>query len=154
MIDALVSLMPVATWRNERRPVVQIGYPFFFVADEECFVTQMPAWAAADAVHYPGPFIGGRFPTHVWPRSLNISWEWADLDQPFRMRRGQPACYLQAEPDRPDRAVRLVAGRMSTELAEYRSRIEDVVKYTSGSFELIPEVARYRPTTLLSEVPS
>lgn len=149
LIETFVSFMPREIWRSNDAPVVQISLPHVFVCDEECHLTQMPPWASANGVTYPGQFIGGRFPTHLWPRSLNLSFEWSDLSQDFRMSRGQPACYLFVEAPHASSPPKLVPSERTPELAEYLSRIEDVVKFTSGSFSLIDKVKVYRPDQLV-----
>lgn len=127
LIEQYVTFMPRKFWRSPSLPVVQIALPHIFVCDEPCYITQMPAWASARSARLPGPFISGRFPTHLWPRSLNLAFEWADLDQDFTMKRGEPVCYLYVETEKFESKILLVAGELTKELADYRSKIEDVV---------------------------
>ena len=152
LISNFITFMPRDTWRTATAPVVQIALPHIFVSDQVCYLSQMPPWASANGIDYPGQFIGGRFPTHIWPRSLNLSFEWTDIRKDFRMKRDQAACYLFIETSDPEASIRLCPSKMTDGLKEYRSRIEDVVKFTSGSFKLFDEVAIFRPVSLLSEV--
>lgn len=139
-------------WRSPGTPVIQIALPHFFVCDETCYLTQTPAWASRPEPQIPGSVISGRFPTDIWPRSLNLAFEWTDFGRDFIMRRGEAVCYLLVETSEPDRPLRLVPGRLSAELQEYRSRIEDVAKYTSGAFKLFDEAKKVRPARLLEEI--
>lgn len=152
IVSQFVAFMPRETWRRPDAPVIQISVPYFFVCDQTCYLTQMPAWASPDAVNYPGQFIGGRFPTDVWPRGLNLSFEWSNHNQPFEMKRGQPACYLYVETASPVANIELVAARATQQLDEYRARIADVVRFTGGTFGLFEAARIYRPDTLLTEI--
>ena len=146
-----VTFMPRQFWRTSGSPVVQIGLPHFFVCDETCYLNQTPAWASEKSASIPGRLISGRFPTSVWPRTLNLAFEWSDFGADFVMKRGEPVCYATFETERPDRPIRLVPGTLTPELADYRSQLEDVVKYTSGSFELFHDAKSIRPSKLLVE---
>ncbi|MEH6715964.1 hypothetical protein [Parasphingorhabdus flavimaris] len=151
IIPQFVTFMPRKFWRNEKYPVVQIGLPHIFVCDENCYVTQMPAWASDRAANIPGQLISGRFPTHIWPRSLNLSFEWKDFQADFKMKAGEPICYLFVETDNLEANVSLVSAKMTADLRSYLDKMEDVVKFTSGSFGLFDRAAEVRPKTLLSE---
>lgn len=151
LIGAYVTIMEREFWRNEKHPVVQIALPHFFLSDDVCYATQMPAWASEQAAKIPGRFISGRYPIHLWPRSLNLAFEWVDFESDFAMKRGEPVCYLIFETEFPDRPIRLVRGKLTADLQEYRAQIENVVKYTSGSFALFKEAELLRPKSLLTE---
>ncbi len=144
--------IPRDRWRTPDAPVVQIAIPYFFVCDTPCQLTMMPAWASPGAAQIPGQFISGRYPVHLWPRTLNIAFEWRDFGRDFKMKRGEPACYLYAEPDDPESAVSLVAARLTSDVAAYRARLEGVVGYTSQTFKLLDDIRKYRPETLLEEM--
>ena len=152
LMPSLVSVMPREIWRSPDRPVVQIALPHIFVSDDELYLTQMQAWASSDAIRLPGMLIGGRFPAHIWPRSLNLAFEWSDLATDFKMKRGQPICYLFAETKHFGSKIELFEGEMTAELSSYLSKISDVVKYTSGSFNLFERAQEVRPRTLVTEL--
>ena len=149
VIERHLTVMPREFWRIDSAPVIQIALPHFFVSDEVCYLSQLPAYASDDAVTIPGRLISGRFPLHIWPRSLNLAFEWTDLEADFVMKRGEAACYLTFETERPHVPIELVAAEATPELLKYRSAIEDVVKYTSGSFSLFVEAEKIRPKYLL-----
>ncbi|MEO1188934.1 MAG: hypothetical protein AAFW60_07670 [Pseudomonadota bacterium] len=147
----LIHVHPPSEWRNANIPVIQIALPYFFVSDTPCYLTQMPAWASPDAASLPGMLISGRFPAHLWPRSLNLAFEWQDTRLDFQMRRGQPICYFYPETEHPESPIRLVPGKLTNALATYRARMDGVVDYTSQALELIDDIEKYRPETLVEE---
>ena len=152
LIGQFVTFMPKDFWRDDSSPVVQVALPHFFVCDELCYLNQLPAYSSRDAVKLPGQLISGRFPTNIWPRALNLAFEWTEFDSDFIMKRGDPVCYLLFETARPDRPISLVPAHMTQELQDYRKRIEDVVRFTSGTFSLLREAEKFRPGQLLHEV--
>ena len=148
-LQTIVSFMPREIWRDTNNPVVQIALPHIFLSDETLHLSQVPAWASADSVKLPGMLISGRFPAHLWPRPLNLAFEWTDKSQSFKMKRGQPICYLMMELESPERTVELIEGRMTENLRSYLSKISDVVKFTSQSFDLFDRAKEIRPKKLL-----
>lgn len=154
LIRKHLTFVSRSNWRVPNAPVVQVALPHFFVCDETCFVTQTPAWASKSQVQIPGNFISGRFPTNVWPRSLNLAFEWTDFGNDLIMRRGEAVCYLTLETREPERPIRLVPAKLTAELQEYRTQIEDVAKYTSGAFNLFEAAEKVRPARLLEELVS
>lgn len=151
IIKRFVSVMPRGIWRSEQFPVVQIALPHFFISDDTCYLTQTPAWASNSRNNIPGPVISGRFPTNIWPRSLNLAFEWQIFEEDLVLKRGQPCCYLLVEGSNPDIPIRLFPAELSTKLKDYREKIEGVVKFTSGSFNLFDQALKIRPQTLLEE---
>lgn len=152
LITRVVSVMPREIWRSDSYPVVQIALPHIFVSDDEVFLTQMAAWASSNAARIPGMLIGGRYPVHIWPRSLNLAFEWTNFNEDFVIRRGQPICYMFAETKHFDDSVELIEAEMTPELSSYLSKISDVVKYTSGSFDLFDRALEVRPKILVKEI--
>ncbi len=152
VIERHVGFMARQFWRTPDAPVVQINLPHFFVCDETCYLTQAPAWASAKRALLPGMLISGRFPTDIWPRPLNLAFEWTERDQDFIMRRGEAVCYFMVETATPELPIRLVQAKLTPELQDYRKQIEDVVAYTSGAFTLFDEAKKVRPEKLLCEV--
>lgn len=149
LISTFVTPMPPKFWRKPNRPVVQIAIPFYFVCDEVCYLTQLPPYMADSFHNFPGLFISGRFPTHIWPRVLNMAFEWHDDDRDLIIRRGDPISYLLFETERPHAPINLIEAVETQELMEYRQNIEDIPKFTSNSFEFAPELEKIRPTNLL-----
>lgn len=147
----LVTVMPRETWRHPSYPVIQIPLPHFFVSDSLTYLTQMPAWASVEGVRYPGSLIGGRFRADLWPRALNLAFEWTDFNADFQMRRGQPSCYLFPEISNPESEILLKEFPLSADLRDYADKISDVVKYTSGTFSLLDRAKEVRPKKLLKE---
>lgn len=152
LIGEVVSFMPKEVWRSPHYPVVQIALPHVFISDDPLFLSQVPAWASSDAIRLPGRMISGRFQADVWPRPLNLAFEWVEMDRDFLMKRGQPICYLFAETSRLDSRIQLTEAVMTKELRKYLDQISDVVKYTSGSFDLFERARQIRPLTLLKEI--
>lgn len=149
LIPHFVSVMPRDFWRNENYPVVQISIPWCFVCDEACYITQLPPFADQSFSSFPGLFISGRFPTHLWPRSLNLAFEWSDFDNDLIIKRGRPISYIHFETARPEAPIVLRKARLTPELKSYRSNIDDVPKFTSGSFKLMDPDLLERPNNLL-----
>lgn len=67
------------------------------------------------------------------------------------MKIGQPVCSLFVETADPESDVSLVHAKMTDELRDYLVKIEDVVKFSSGSFNLFDRAMKVRPEVLLSE---
>lgn len=151
LIPQHVTFMAPQFWRTEGVPVVQIGLPHIFICDTSCYVTQMPAWASNKCAEIPGTLISGRFPTHIWPRSLNLSFEWSNTGEDFSMKIGEPVCSLFVETADPESDVSLVHAKMTDDLRDYLVKIEDVVKFSSGSFNLFERAMKVRPEVLLRE---
>lgn len=149
LIPHFITPMPPKFWRHPNRPVVQISIPFYFVCDEVCYLNQLPPYMADNFHNFPGLFISGRFPTHIWPRALNMAFEWHDINRDLVVRRGDPISYLMFETERPNAPINLIEAVETPELVEYRQNIEDLPKFTSNSFEFVPELQHIRPKTLL-----
>lgn len=150
LVRSFVSIMPQDFWRREACPVVQIAIPYCFVCDQVCYLTQLPPYLHQSFSEFPGLFISGRFPTHIWPRTLNLAFEWIDLKRDLVINRNAPISYVLFETDDPTLPIRLVRAVVTDELKRYRAQMEDVPKFTSGSFSLMGELSERRPTTLLS----
>jgi hypothetical protein len=149
LVPTFVSLMPRRLWRNTARPTIQIAIPYVFVCDEECYLSQLPPYLEPEFLGYPGLLISGRFPTHVWPRVLNLALEWCDLDRDLILKRGKAMCYVHFETSRPSASIVLRRARHTAALRDYRQNIEDVAKFAGGTFSLIREAERRRPAMLL-----
>ena len=93
--------------------------------------------------------IGGRFPTHIWPRILMWAFEWHDTTQDLVLRRGEPWFYIRFETMDPSRQVRLVEAEMTPELRAYCNGMDGVVNYVNRTFSLFQTAERRRPPKLL-----
>jgi hypothetical protein len=150
LIPTFVSVMPREFWRNNSFPVIQIAIPYCFICDEVCYLTQLPPYLSRSFASFPGLFISGRFPTHVWPRTLNLAFEWTDFDKDLIIKRNTPISYVMLETSRPELPIRLRRAKLTPDVRAYRSQMEDVPKFTSGTFALIKDLARKRPKELLA----
>ena len=151
LINSFVTLMSPEFWRSSNHPVIQIRLPYYFVADDEVYLDQFPPFMSTVFRQWPGLLISGRFPTSLWPRSLNWAFEWHETDKDLILRRNQPWCYIYFETKVPDRKVELVRAEQTPELIEYRRGISDTPKYMSNTFSLFEEAKSRRPKTLLVE---
>lgn len=149
LVHSFVSVMPREFWRNEDLPVLQIAIPYCFVCEEVCYLTQLPPYLDRSFSSFPGLFISGRFPTHIWPRTLNLAFEWSDFERDLVIKRNSPISYIHFETARPEAAIKLRRAVLTQSLRSYRSEMEDVPKFTSGTFALMKELSSRRPERLL-----
>ncbi len=145
----MMILHPQNEWRHPERPILQIVAPYVFVSDEPCYVVQ-----SAPHLHYfpeprPGVQMGGRYPTHIWPRPLSWGFEWYDTSKPLRLKRGDPWFYVSFETENPAAHVRLVEQEQTPELEKYLTSIVDVSNYVNKTYSLFGEARRLRPESLL-----
>ena len=150
VLAKLVTLNGASQWREPGRPVIQVSAPYRFVADEPVCLNQLPPIFHFRHAPLPGVMIGGRFPTHLWPRILLWAFEWHDTTQDLILKRGEPWFYLRFEAADPTRQVRLVEATMTPELRSYCDAMDGVVNYVNRSFSLFPTAERRRPPKLLS----
>ena len=101
---------------------------------------------------WPGVFIGGRIPIHIWPRPLSWAFEWHDLTKDLILQRGQPWFYCRFETAHPTQHVRLVEAALTQDLRIYLSGMEGVVNYVSKTFSLFRVAKERRPAQLLVRV--
>ena len=151
-IGEFLVLEPVERWRDPKRPMLQLKIPFFFVTDSPCWVTQLPPFLDPAMRQWPGVMAAGRFPLHVWPRSLQWAFEWDDFNEDLVIKAGDPLCYLQCAFDdvaaRPD----LVEAAMTDTLAEYRAGMQAVGEITDDMAGVWADAESRRPATLLEPV--
>ncbi len=88
VLAKLVTLNGASQWREPGRPVIQVSAPYRFVADEPVWLNQLPPIFHFRHAPLPGVMIGGRFPTHLWPRILLWAFEWHDTTQDLILKRG------------------------------------------------------------------
>jgi hypothetical protein len=147
---AQIALVPTRKeWRHPNRPILQIRAPYTFVADETVYLTQLPPFLHYREPQWPGVFIGGRIPIHVWPRPLNWAFEWYDTNKDLVLSRGEPWFYVRFETSDPSRHVRLVEAQITPEVRTYLAGINGVVKYVNKSFSLFGIAQQRRPERLL-----
>ena len=151
VLQSMVHLMGQDRWRDPKRPLVQINAPWRFVADEPVWMTQTPAFNHYRGDALPGLMIGGRFPIHVWPRSLMWAFDWWDPKKDLILKRGEPWFYLRFETEDPSRPVRLVEAEMTEPLREYCNGLDAVTNYVNQSFQLFNTAQERRPITLLKK---
>lgn len=149
----LVTLNGPSQWREPGRPVIQIAAPYRFIADEPVWLNQLRRIFHHRAQPLPGVMIGGRFPTHLWPRILMWAFEWHDPTQDLILKRGEPWFYLRFETQDPSRQVRLVEAAMTADLRAYCDAMDGVVNYVSRTFSLFQTAGRRRPPRLLVPAP-
>ena len=148
-LASLVTLNGPSQWREPGRPVIQINAPYRFVADEPVWLNQLPPVFHYRTSPLPGVMIGGRFPTHLWPRILTWAFEWHDTTQDLVLKRGEPWFYVRFELEDPTRQVRLVEAEMTPALRTYCDSMDGVVNYVNRTFSLFRTAERRRPPRLL-----
>lgn len=137
-------------WRDPRRPLVQVATPFRFVADEPLWITQLPPFNAPHQRAWPGAFIAGRFPLHIWPRAISWAFEWHDPSRELVLEAGAPWFYIKLESREPMRRIAFVEARMTPSLRKFCSGLDGVVHYVNRTFSLFEVAKRRRPETLLT----
>ena len=148
-LNQMVTMMAQSRWRDPGRPVLQITAPYRFVADEPCWLNQLPPYYHYRAPLWPGVMIGGRFPIHNWPRSLMWAFEWWDPARDLIVRRGDPWFYLRFETEDPARPLRLVEAEMTAELRQFCRGLDGITNYVNQTFPLMELAAERRPAKLL-----
>lgn len=152
-LSNMVHLIGHLRWRSPDKPVVQISAPYRFIADEPVWMSQMPPFGHFRRDGLPGLMLGGRFPIHVWPRSLMWAFEWHDLSRPLILRRGEPWFYVRFEASDPARPLRLVEAQMTPELREYCNGLDGVTNYVNQTYQLFSVARERRPAKLLNKKP-
>ncbi len=151
LIKAFVVLMNPATWREKNTPVIQIKIPYFFLADEPCFLTQTPPFMCDQSRLWPGIVVSGTFPTDLWPRIINWAFEWTDLKNDLILKRGQPLCYISFDTSHTLSKIDLVPLEVTPELIQYRKSISATPKFMSNTFSLFETALERRPKKLLKK---
>ncbi|RED43351.1 hypothetical protein [Aestuariispira insulae] len=146
-----VHMVSPSEWRDPARPMIQISAPYRFVTDEPVYITQCEPFMDYRTHAWPGLLFGGRFPVHLWPRSLMWAFEWHDTEKPLRLRRGDPWFYACFDYDNPGRKVRLVEAEMTPVLRDYTRQMDGVTNYVNQTYSLFERAAQVRPKTLLTE---
>lgn len=150
-LKGMVELTEKDRWRHPERPIIQIAAPWRFLCDEPVWMSQTPPFGAYMTPPWPGLVMAGRFPIHLWPRTLNWAFEWHDLSKELRLKRNMPWFYVGFETASPERPVRLVEAEMSRELEEYCKGLDQAVSYVSQTFQLLEVARQRRPARLLQK---
>ncbi len=148
-LQQMITLMPQARWRDQRRPVLQVSAPYRFICDEPCWLNQLPPYNHYKAPAWPGLLIGGRFPIHNWPRSLMWAFEWWDTARDLIVKRGEPWFYVRFETLDPARPQRLVEAEMTPTLREFCKGLDGITNYVNQTFQMMETAAERRPAQLL-----
>ena len=149
VLRAHVTLMGQSRWRDPKRPLLQIGAPWRFVTDAQVQMTQLPAIGHYYDPPLPGLMIGGRFPIHLWPRSLMWAFDWWEPQKELVLKRGDPWFYLRFETERPNCRIAMVEAEMTPELTEFCKGLDGVTNYVNQTFKLFKTAQERRPPTLL-----
>jgi hypothetical protein len=148
-LGKMVTMVQRKEWRHPDRPVIQLSTPYLFLADKTVYMTQLPPLASYRKQSWPGVFIGGRLPIHVWPRQMMWAFEWYDISQDLVISRGEPWFYVRFETEDPSHPVRLVEAEMTPQLREYVNGLSAVTNYVNRTFSLFSTARERRPQTLL-----
>ena len=139
-------------WRHPKRPVVQIATPYRLVTDETVWLTQFPPFYTLGQQSWPGQFVSGRFPLHIWPRMMSWAFEWHDPARELVLEAGQPWFYIGVETEDPMRPISIVEAEMTEALRTYCKGLDGVVNYVSRTYSLFETARERRPTVLLKKV--
>ena len=152
LVQKFVSLNSPEIWRDNKKPVIQILLPYFFVCDQLCYISQIYPFLNYKANLWPGTLVGGRFPITNWPRILNFAFEWIEDDKDLIIKRGDPLCYIFFEFDDPTKIPKLIRAKMTPELVEFKKEIDATPEFVSSTFSLMDEAAKRRPKKLLKKI--
>ena len=145
----VLTLVSEAEWRFPDRPTIQLHLPYYFIADEMVYLTQLAACAHYRPDPLPGTIFGGRFPISIWPRPLMWAFEWHEPAKDLILKRGDPLFYVQFEGMDPSRAVQVVEAERTAEVQAYLEKITGVVNYVNQTFGLFKAAEALRPKKLL-----
>ncbi|MEM7209525.1 MAG: hypothetical protein AAF434_17020 [Pseudomonadota bacterium] len=148
-IGKMINLVAEAEWRRKDTPMLQIGMPYIFIADEPVYMSQVPPFMHYSPKPWPGLLFCGRFPINIWPRHLNWGFEWCDPDKPLIINRGDPLFYLMFETMPQSRSVKLTEMEFTQDLAEYTNMIAGITNHVNQTFSLFEEAERRRPVSTL-----
>lgn len=148
-LGEVLTLVNEAEWRFPDRPTVQLHLPYYFIADEMVYMSQIAAFAHYRPDPLPGTIFGGRFPISIWPRPLMWAFEWHEPQKELILKRGEPLFYVQFEAMDPARAVQVVEAERTPELQAYLESLTGVANYVSQTFSLFKAAEALRPKKLL-----
>lgn len=149
LLYRLIQTQAMETWESPNRPVMQLRLPYIFLSDHSVYVEQLPAFMSDIAARFPGIVYGGRFPIDVWPRRLNFSFQWVDLERCIEIRRGEPLFYVRFQPRLRDQRIRLVEAERTPEVDAFLNAIKAAPAYANKTFSLFGRAAEMRPPRLV-----
>ncbi|MEH6654172.1 hypothetical protein [Loktanella salsilacus] len=139
-------------WRYPGVPTIQLELPYVFIADEPVYMSQVAPFLHYAKVPLPGTIFGGRFPINVWPRPLMWAFEWADIEKPLKVNRGDPLFYCTFEVAPADRSVVVSEVEVTEELTDYIDLISGAVNYVNQTFSLFEAAEARRPAKLVQPI--
>lgn len=145
----MVAVMPRKEWRHPNRPIIQFITPYIFIADDICWMNQMPAFNHYRQTQMPGTMIGGRLPIHIWPRPMMWAFEWYEPQKDLILKRGEPWFYCRFETDDPRRPIRMVEAEKTDTLTDYMVGLNSVTNYVNRTFSLFSVAEERRPKKLV-----
>ncbi len=148
-LNQMLTVVARNEWRHPDRPIIQIVTPYVFLSDTPAWLNQFPPFLDYGSLAMPGLMIGGRFPVHIWPRQLMWAFEWHDVTQPLKLRRGQPWFYLRFDTPDPDRIPRLVEAVLVPDVKAYIDSLSGVANYVNRTFALFSRAQHRRPERML-----
>lgn len=151
-LSKILTVNGPGQWRHPGRPLIQILTPYYFVADEVCWMNQLPPYLSYRDPPWPGTLVGGRLPIHIWPRAMIWAFEWCDPSKPLHLKRGEPWFLLRFETDNPRRQVRLVEAEWTAELDQFSKGADAVTNFQRRTWSLFKIAARRRPEKLVKKV--
>ena len=94
-LNKVLTVISESEWRYPDRPIIQLGLPYLFTADETVFMPKIsPFLHYEDKNPLPGTIFGGRFPIDFWPRPLMWEFECHNFEKVIRLKLGQPLFFL------------------------------------------------------------
>jgi len=151
-LSSFAVLMERDLWRHPERPVVQVVTPYRFLADETVWLAQLPAFSLYRKEPWPGIFVGGRLPIHIWPRLMSWAFEWHDPGRELVLNAGEPWYYIKLESEDPTRPVAMVEAAMTPELRTFCQGLDGVIHFANRTFSLFETAKQRRPARLLQQV--
>ena len=139
-------------WRYPGVPTIQLELPYVFIADEPVYMSQVAPFLHYSKTPLPGTIFGGRFPINVWPRPLMWAFEWADIEKPLKVNRGDPLFYCTFEVVPQDRSVVVSEVEVTEELTDYMDLISGAVNYVNQTFSLFEAAEARRPAKLVQPI--
>lgn len=149
ILQKIMSLSGPNLWREPDCPILQLNLPYFFLSDQECYMSVIAPYMSKNIVEWPGVFVGGKIPIHIWPRLLNWAFEWTDLSKSLKIKRGHPLMYVHFNTKHLVTRPNVFELEHTDALKEYQNGHKQAPKYVSNTFSLFENAAKRRPKKLL-----
>lgn len=149
-LKRLLILSDKATWRSDRRPIIQLMTPYRFICDEPVIINQLPPFLHYHTPPLPGVMIGGRFPANLWPRLMMWAFEWFNTAEDLIVKKRDPLFYIQFDLEHRSQSPKLVHAQMTESLRTYCRGLDGVTDYTNQTYALFKTAKRRRPKQLLT----